>query len=120
MAVRYAEEGNYKELINGDSSFKVLVFSAEWCGPCQMYHPVLDEYAVQYSHTNIIDIDIDKLPEVAAEYNVTSVPTTILLENGKELAREVGVMPVDVLDDFINENLAGSSCACGGSCSCNS
>jgi len=66
---------------------QLLYFSAPWCGPCRALGPILDELSSQYS---IKKINIDNQPEVAREYGITSIPTTILLEDGKEKERKIG------------------------------
>ncbi len=63
-------------------------FSATWCGPCQVFKPIMKEL-VSEGH-NIEFIDVDQNNEAAAEFNVRSVPTTIVMENGKEIDRLVG------------------------------
>jgi len=69
----------------------IKYFSATWCGPCQTFKPVMNEiasegYSVQF-------IDIDQSPNIATQYNVMSVPTVIIEENGSEVDRFVGSMP---------------------------
>lgn len=66
---------------------QLLYFSAPWCAPCKMLGPLLDELAQTYP---IRKINIDNQPEFAREYGITSIPTTILLEDGKEKERKVG------------------------------
>jgi thioredoxin 1 len=69
---------------------QLLYFSAPWCGPCKMLGPVMDELAQTYP---IKKINIDNQPEVAREYGITSIPTTILLVNGQETERKIGPQP---------------------------
>lgn len=69
---------------------QLLYFSAPWCGPCRMLGPVMDELAQTYP---IRKINIDNQPELAREYSITSIPTTILLVDGKEVERKVGAQP---------------------------
>ena len=77
---------------------KLLVFSASWCGPCKAYKPTLlelDQNRLQY-------IDIDELPEIREDYDVRSVPTTILVdEDGEEITRLVGSQPLSKLQDLL-------------------
>jgi thioredoxin 1 len=69
---------------------QLLYFSAPWCGPCRALGPILDELSTKYS---IKKVNIDNQPEIAREYGITSIPTTILLVNGKETERKVGPQP---------------------------
>ena len=66
----------------------VKYFSAVWCGTCQTFKPTMTELASQGHNIEFIDVDTNN--EAAAQYNVRSVPTTIVLENGKEVSRMVG------------------------------
>ena len=66
----------------------VKYFSAVWCGPCQTFKPTMKELASEGYNIKFIDVDTNN--EAAAQYNVRSVPTTIVLENGQEVNRMVG------------------------------
>ena len=69
---------------------QLLYFSAPWCGPCKALGPLLDDLSQQYP---IKKVNIDNQPDIAREYGITSIPTTILLENGKEKERKTGAQP---------------------------
>lgn len=91
----------FHDLINSD--MPVLVdFSAEWCGPCKMMRPVLEElHEKMGDYVRIIKVDIDKSPQAAGFYNVNSVPTLILFHKGNILWRQAGVMPAVSLQKII-------------------
>jgi len=62
----------------------VLVdFWAEWCGPCKMLAPIIDEIAAEFKDLKIVKVDVDANNDIATEYNVSSIPTVIIFENGK-------------------------------------
>jgi len=92
----------FGEIINGDKP--VLVdFSAEWCGPCKMMKPVLQELHTKMGDkVRILKVDIDNSPQVSSYYNVTSVPTLILFQKGNILWRQSGVVPAVSLQKIIN------------------
>lgn len=94
---------NFEESI---TAHKVILvdFWAEWCRPCKMFSPILDEISKEYSIW-IGKINIDENKEKAAEYNIVSLPTTIVFENGKEVKRILGAkakhMMLKELDQWI-------------------
>jgi len=95
---------NFNELINGQ--VPVLVdFSAEWCGPCKMMGPVLKQLKERMEDkVRILKIDVDSNRELAQKYNIRSVPTLMLFQEGKSKWSGVGVMTSDYLENVINSN----------------
>jgi thioredoxin 1 len=73
---------------------KVLVdFWAEWCGPCRMIGPVLDEMSADYPDVKFLKLNVDEAPAVAQQFNVMNIPTILAFEGGEVKQRIVGAMP---------------------------
>jgi len=78
---------------------KILYFSAPWCGPCQMFGPVMEQIS---QVVPVEKINVDENSALAATYNVRSVPTTIILKDNKEVSRFVGAKPKDLILESCN------------------
>ena len=97
------KEINEKEFKDEISTGKVLVdFNATWCGPCRMLKPILDEYS-QNTNIKVCSVDVDNNENIAREYNIYSIPCLILFENGVEIKRNVGLISLDDIKDFVGE-----------------
>ncbi|RFZ83433.1 thioredoxin [Mucilaginibacter terrenus] len=94
---------NFKDIIASEKP--VLVdFSAEWCGPCKMMPPILKQVKDALGDkVTIIKIDIDKNPSAASAYNVQSVPTLMVFQNGQSKWRQSGVMQASQLQQVLNQ-----------------
>ena len=94
---------SFQDLINGEKP--VLVdFFAEWCGPCKMMKPILEELHEKVGDDiRIIKVDIDRSPQASAFYNVNSVPTLMLFQKGNILWRQAGVVPAPSLQKIITQ-----------------
>ena len=80
-----------EELNIPKSGISILYFSAPWCGPCRIMAPILKELAA--NGTNIIKIDTDKLPKIASEYQISSLPSLFFTKDGSVQAKKTGAMP---------------------------
>lgn len=84
----------------------VVDFSATWCGPCKMLAPVLEEISEQLGgKVNFYNVDVDDDPELAGGFAISSVPTVLLLKNGKVAAQSVGFKPGPAMKAWIEGNL---------------
>jgi thioredoxin 1 len=69
---------------------KVLDFSAEWCGPCKMLGPIIDELALEYTDVDIQKIDVDIEKDLTIEYKIRSIPTIVFIKDNEILHKHVG------------------------------
>ncbi|QVK19444.1 thioredoxin [Mycoplasmatota bacterium] len=102
MAVIYADANNFKDNI---STGLVLVdFYADWCGPCKMIAPVLDQLSTEMTDVKIVKVNVDNVPQVAQQYQVMSIPTLILFKDGENVAQTMGFQSKEMLTTWINKN----------------
>lgn len=86
------------------SNKKVLAdFNADWCGPCKMLRPIIDEIAEEKENIKVVSINIDNEDELAEKYNVSSIPCLVLFENGEESRRSIGLIPKEEIENIIGE-----------------
>ena len=93
MAVNHFDDVSFKEAA-GKGGVMLVDFWADWCGPCRMLAPIIDELAKDYDGQVLVGkVNVDDEPELAAEYGVMSIPNIVILKDGKEADRLIGVQP---------------------------
>ncbi len=99
-------DNNFNEIINSDQP--VLVdFWAEWCGPCKMIGPVVEELASDYDGKAVIGkVDVDANPEVSAKFGIRSIPTLLVFKNGEIVDKQIGAVPKSVLSQKLDAQVA--------------
>jgi thioredoxin 1 len=90
-----------------DSDVPVLAdFWAEWCVPCKMVGPILEQMAEEYNgKIKIAKINVDEEGELASNYNIVSIPTILLFHNGNVAKQQIGAVPKKVLEELVKEYL---------------
>lgn len=85
-----------------ESEVAVVDFSAAWCGPCKMLAPVLEEVSEELAGSvAFYNIDVDENPDLAQQYNISSIPALVILKNGDKQNVQVGFQPKDAVISFI-------------------
>ncbi|MBP3387496.1 MAG: thioredoxin [Clostridia bacterium] len=92
MSLKKINKENFDEIIN--SNVPVLIdFYADWCGPCRMVGPIIEEIAEERDDVIVGKINVDNDPELAERFNVFSIPTIVVLKDGEEVNRIMGARP---------------------------
>lgn len=101
MALKITDQ-NFKELLESGKPL-VVDFWAEWCGPCRMVAPLIDEAAIAYEgQVSIGKVDVDNGDEMVGEYGIRNIPTILFFKDGKLADKHVGAITKNALNDKIN------------------
>ena len=92
MSVQKINNSNFEAVKSSDKPV-LIDFYADWCGPCRMVSPIVDEIAEERQDIVVGKINVDDNPELAGEFGVASIPTLIVMKNGTEVNRAVGARP---------------------------
>ena len=104
--LKHVTDANFDEEVLKASGPVLVDFWAQWCGPCKMIAPVLDELAEEYAgKLQICKLDVDANPNTAPKYNVKGIPTLIIFKNGNVEAKKVGAMSKSQLAAFIESTI---------------
>ena len=97
---------NFEEVIGSEKP--VLVdFWAEWCGPCKMIGPIVEELAGEYDGKAVIGkVDVDNNPQVSAKFGIRSIPTLLVFKGGEIVDKQIGAVPKNVLSEKLDAQLA--------------
>lgn len=102
----YVKDASFKEVVLGSEKPVLVDFYADWCGPCRMIAPILEQVAEQLGDTAIIaKLNVDENPHTSRDYMVMSIPTMIIFKNGKIVDKLVGLRPANVLLETINKHI---------------
>ena len=93
MEILHITKENFQAEVMDSDKTVLLDFWATWCGPCRMISPVLEEVAQEREDVKVCKIDVDKEPELAQQFQIMSIPTLIVMEQGRIVNKALGAMP---------------------------
>ncbi len=91
MAVKHLTESNFDEVTNTNKTI-LIDFFANWCGPCKMLAPIIEELASEAQDYEVYKLDVDECTEIARKFNITNIPTLVVVKNGNVVKQAVGFM----------------------------
>ncbi len=102
----HTNDDNFEtDVLNSDKP-ALVDFWAEWCGPCKMIAPLLDEAAAEYADkVSVVKLNVDESPNVAQKFGIRSIPTLMLFKDGAVQAQKLGAMSKSQLTEFLDTNL---------------
>jgi len=104
MALVHFTDQNFDELVLKNEKPVLVDFYADWCGPCRMVSPIIEELAKQYEGKVLVGkVDVDANPQVAGKYGVMSIPTVVLFNKGEEVQRQVGYGGKEMYDGMVKK-----------------
>ena len=102
----HTSDSNFEADVLQSDKAVLIDFWAEWCGPCKMIAPLLDEAAVEYADKlAVVKLNIDENPNVAQKFGIRSIPTLMIFKDGAPQAQKLGAMSKSQLNEFLDSNL---------------
>ena len=86
-----------------DNKSVFVDFYADWCGPCKMVGPVLEEISKDYADIKFVKVNVDDNPEIAQQYGIMSIPTLLIMKNGEVLEEKTGYQPKEALVELLSK-----------------
>lgn len=101
MEIIHANDETFETELQAD--VPVLVdFYADWCGPCRMLAPVLEDISSERNNVKIVKVNVDEAEKIAQRFGIMSIPTLMVFKDGKEVSKKVGLCSKDEIVDMIN------------------
>lgn len=101
--VNKISQQDFEQEVKGHSGKVLVDFYADWCGPCKMVAPILEQLSEQDDSIKIVKVDADDAPELMREYGIRGIPTLLLFNNGEKVATKVGAVPLAQLKTFVEQ-----------------
>ena len=101
MAVKTVTSASFADEVLMANVPVLVDFYADWCGPCRMLRPALEQLSEERSDVKVVAVNIDENPDLADDFDVTSIPCVILFKNGAEADRSIGLVPKEMLEALL-------------------
>lgn len=106
MANTFTDQNFQDEVLNEKIKLVIVDFYADWCGPCQMLGPIIEELAQEYGDkVKVGKLNVDDNNEIASNYSVTSIPLILFFKNGEMVEKKLGFQSKDALEEAIEEHI---------------
>ena len=102
MAIINLTRNNFKSEVMSRDKTVLIDFWAEWCGPCRMMSPVIDEIADEVSDVKVCKVNVDEASDLASMFGIESIPTLIVIKNGQTVNKSIGLISKEQVLSLIN------------------
>jgi len=103
MSVIEINENNFESEVLSSDRPVLVDFNAGWCGPCRALKPIVEAMAEEFPEYKFVSVDVDEMDELAEDHDVSSIPCLVVYNGGKEVARNVGLIPKDKILDLLRK-----------------
>lgn len=103
--VQEIEARDFVEQVEAQQGLVLVDFFAQWCGPCKMISPIVEEIATEFDTLKVVKVDADNAQNVMRKFGIRSIPTLVLFKDGEVEASKIGALSLPKLREFVSENL---------------
>ena len=102
MSIIHVNKESFQQEVLQSDKPVLIDFWANWCGPCRMIAPIIEEIAQEREDIKVVKIDVDEAQELAIQYQIMSIPTLLVVEKGKVVNQSIGVKPKDKILEMLD------------------